>query len=157
RQALALAAFTFALVLPVTAYVMLTFRATSAADFAQAQDILANFRIPHHCRVDLWLDPVAGLQIGWIVLGLALARGTRLFVVLTVPFLLAVLLTLAQVITGSDTLALLFPWRVSAVLLPIATTVILSRLIAAIPRLDGPHVRGIAIGVVGICVAGGVW
>jgi hypothetical protein len=92
-----------------------------------------------------------------MILGLILSRGTRLFVLLTVPFVLAVLLTLLQVATGSDTLALLFPWRVSAVLLPIATTVILSRLIAAAPRLDGPVARGIVAVVVGVCVAGGVW
>ena len=54
-----------------------------------AQDILANFRIPHHTPMDYWLDGVAVLQILWIVLGICLAWRTRLFTVLLVSFVLA--------------------------------------------------------------------
>jgi hypothetical protein len=158
RRALALGAFTFALVLPVVGYVLLTFGPTSPKAFAEAQDILANFRIPHHARPDLWLDPIAGVQIAWVALGLVLTRGTRLFVVLAVPFVLAVLLTLVHVASGSNTLALLFPWRISAVLVPVATTVILARLVAlpALP-LGGTVARVVSAGVVVGLVAGGVW
>src|SRR6266542_352652 len=130
RRALAVGGLTLALVVPVLIYVFMAFRPTSPEVFAEAQDILANVRIPHHARPDRWLDSVAVLQIAWIVLALMLVRRTRLFSVLAVPFLLSVLLTLAQVATGSHTLGLLFPWRVSAVLVPVATTVILARLAA---------------------------
>jgi hypothetical protein len=73
-------------------------------------------------------------------------------------FLLGLLLTLAQVVTGSDTLAVLFPWRVSAVLVPLATTVILSRLVSLpVLPLGGPAGRvASVVGVAGL-VAGGVW
>jgi hypothetical protein len=134
RRALLLGVFALALVLPVTIYVMITFGATSVEDFQNAQHLLAHFRIPHHALVYLWLDPIALTQIAWMLLGLGLSYGTRLFHVLAVPMLLGALLTLAQVVSGSDTLALLFPWRVSAVLMPVATGVILSRLVLALRR-----------------------
>jgi hypothetical protein len=116
--------------LPVSVYSLVSFRPTSPAAFAKAQSILVDFRIPHHCRPDWWLDEVAVFQTGWMILGLALAWRTRLFAVLAVPLLLSALLTLAQAVSGSHALALLFPWRVSAVLVPVVTAVILSRLVA---------------------------
>ncbi|MBI1914236.1 MAG: hypothetical protein HYS12_05800 [Planctomycetes bacterium] len=158
RRALAMGGLTLALVVPILVYVFVTFRPTSLETFAEAQDVLANFRIPHHARPDHWLDPVAALQIAWVVMALVLVRGTRLFAVLAVPFVLSALLTLAQVATGSPTLGLLFPWRVSAVLVPVATTVILSRL-AALPglRLEGPWTRTACAAVVGALAVAGVW
>ncbi len=158
RLALIVGGLALLLVLPVSAYVFFTFRPTSAATFNEAQSILVNFRIPHHARPDLWLDVVAVLQIAWLVLGLALVWQTRLFIVLAVPSLLALLLTLAQVVTGSDTLALLFPWRISAVLIPIATTIILSRLVQALPvSAEGLKARIVSAIAVLVCVAGGLW
>ena len=79
RFALALGVGTLALVLvlPVTLHVWLTFGPTSATVFAESQDILVNFRIPHHSRVDLWLDPIAGLAIAAVTIkeGRAAWRG----------------------------------------------------------------------------------
>jgi hypothetical protein len=87
-----------------------------------------------------------------------LVRRTRLFAAVGVPLLGAVLLTLAQVVTGSDTLAVLFPWRVSAVLVPVATVVILSRIVAVESlRLDGRNARGVALTSIAGLVAVGVW
>jgi hypothetical protein len=124
---------TLALVLPTVIHSLQTFAPTSAEQFARAQDILANDRIPHHCRVDRWLDVVAVLQIVWVLIGLMLVWQTRLFAVLAVCVALSSLLTVAQVMTQSDLLALLFPWRISAVLVPVATTIVLSRLVGAWP------------------------
>jgi hypothetical protein len=130
RRAGLAAALAAVLVAPITLHVLIRFGPTSATAFAEAQSILVNVRIPHHSRVDLWLDPVAGLQIAWMALAVALARPPLLRIVLGVALGLATLLTALQVVTGNDTLALLFPWRISAVLVPIATAVMLSRLIA---------------------------
>src|ERR1043166_8012358 len=130
RQAAIIGAMTLALVLPITIFQWLRFQPTSAASFAQAQDILVNLRIPHHARIDQWFDVIAGLQVAWVALGLVLVWGTPLFVVLAVPTGLAAILTVVQAVTGNEALALLFPWRISAVLVPIATTIILSRLVA---------------------------
>src|SRR5262249_10843310 len=129
-------------------------------------ELLVNVRIPHHTQPLLWLDnhphlrldPVAAFQIAWLVLGVALARPRPLRIALAVPALLATILTLAQVATGSNALALLFPWRVSAVLVPVATAIILSRLTSA-PRfgLDGPVTWWASAAMVALLVAGGLW
>jgi hypothetical protein len=158
RQALGVAVLSLAVVLPSVVYLGAEFGPTSPEISARARDVLANVRIPHHTRPDLWFDGAAAFQIAWMLLGLALARPSRLFLVLTFPFVLGVLLTLLQVLTNSDTLALLFPWRISVVLVPIATTVILSRL-AALPAaaFEGPWARAAAVAVVAALAAGGLW
>ncbi len=157
-RALAVGALSLALVLPSVLYVSGTFAPTSTQQFARASEILVDFRIPRHCRPELFMDGMACLQLAWVVLGIALAGGKRLGVVLAVPALLAMLLSLAQAATGSRTLALLFPWRISAILVPIATTIILSRLVAAIPgREPGWLPRSLAVtAIIGLMV-GGVW
>ncbi len=158
RQALVVAALALLLVAPVSIYVLTTFGPTSPEIFRDSQSILVNFRIPHHSRVDLWLDWVAGGQIAWMAAGIALARPGRLRTVLAVAAGLATLLTLAQVATGSTTLALLFPWRISAVLMPLATAVLLSRLAALLPAWsEALHVRLACGAVVLGLAAAGVW
>jgi hypothetical protein len=156
QSAARMAGFALLLVAPATAFVVLRFSPTSPETFAEAQEILVYFRIPHHARPDLWIDPIAGLQIAWLVLALALVWGTDLFLTLAVPFALAAVLTILQATTGHHTLALLFPWRVSSILVPIATAIIASRLVAirALP-FDGK--AAIAGAVVALLVAAGLW
>lgn len=157
-KAVALGVLALALVAPVSVSSLLTFGPTTPETFARAQDIVVNFRIPHHSRPDLWLDAVAGLQLAWIAAGAALAGSRRLIVALAVPFVLMLALTGVQVATGSNFLALLFPWRVSAVLVPVATAVLLGRL-ALLPAaaLDGRALRFVgAAGAIGLAAAG-VW
>jgi hypothetical protein len=107
------------------------FAPTTPEQFRQAQELLVEFRLPHHTVIYQWFDWIAALQIAWIVVGLLLMRKSRLFPVLLIAFLGSVALSILQLATGSDTLALLFPWRVSAVLVPVATAVILGRTITA--------------------------
>jgi hypothetical protein len=158
RRALLVGVLALVLVVPVCVYVLHTFGPTSPETFAEAQAILVNFRIPHHTRVDLWLDLVAALQIVWALLGIALARPARLRLALAVAAGLAVLLTAVQFVTRSDTLALLFPWRISAVLVPLATGILLSRLVAALPAaVEGTNAKLASAVVVLLCVAGSAW
>lgn len=112
------------LVLPVVVYDLRTFAPTDPPTFAEAQRVLAEVRIPHHTRPARWFDWVAGVQVVWMLLGLAAVRRTRLFVPLAVTYSLAVAGTLAVVISGHPTLSLLFPWRVTAVLVPVSTAVL---------------------------------
>jgi hypothetical protein len=157
-RAVGVGALALALVAPAAVFVLATFGPTDAAKFRAAQEVLAQFRIPHHTEPRVWLGLVAVAQVAWLMLGLALARPARLAWALTLPAALALLLSLAQGATGSDALALLFPWRLSAVLIPIATAVILARLVAVLPApVEGPTARAVAAGVVLICAAGGVW
>lgn len=136
-DAIKLGAVTFAATLPIVVFVLLRFAPTSPDVFRQAQDIVANVRIPHHCRVDLWLDPIAAMQIVWIVFGIALAWDRRTAFTLGVPLLLSCGLTIAQAATGSDTLALLFPWRMSVILVPLATAIVAFRIARRLPDTTG--------------------
>jgi hypothetical protein len=114
------------LVLPVFLYTYRLFAASSAAVAAQSREILVNARIPHHTLIASWLGWPSAVQLGLMVIGLALLRRTRLGVALLVASGLALALTVAQAVTGSDSLALLFPWRLSTVVVPVSTAMLLA-------------------------------
>jgi uncharacterized membrane protein len=129
QTALGVGALALVIVVPTLVYSWQTFAPTSPEVFAQAQDILVHLRLPHHTEPRLWLDAIALGQIAWIGLAWWLTRRTRLASVLGIVALLTFALSVAQVATGNDTLALLFPWRTTAYLVPIATAVVLARLV----------------------------
>jgi hypothetical protein len=142
REAFAMALWALALVSPVLVYNLRTFAPSTAEPFREAQHLLARFRIPHHADPDRWLDGIACAQIAWVVGALFLVRGRRLFPILILPFVLSLALTLVQFATDSDTLALLFPWRTSSILVPIATTILLTRLTNRLAAILPPSRRG---------------
>jgi hypothetical protein len=121
RAAVLAGAVALAGVLPVLAYTLAVFAPTDPARFAEAHAGVAGVRIPHNTMVSRWLDAVAGLQLAWLTAGVVAFRRTALFVPLAVMLGAGLALSVAQVLTGSATLALLFPWRVSAILVPVAT------------------------------------
>src|SRR5262249_43574573 len=123
RRAVLLGAAALFLVTPVVAYDLLMFAPTGSSVFDLAPPIIAHDRIPHHAQPALWFDTIAALQYLWIVVAIVLVRRSVLFLVMLVPLVLSVGLTLLQVATGSDTLALLFPWRATAILVPLATAI----------------------------------
>ncbi len=137
KKALLLGLWALALVLPVVIYNVVAFAPTSAEVFAEAQRILAHFRLPHHAEVARWLDGIALAQVAWIVWSIYLIRGSKLATIMIVVLTLSLLLTLIQVATDNDMLALLFPWRTSAVLMPLATSIILARLVGVWARRTG--------------------
>lgn len=113
-------------VLPILVYVYSSFGNTPAETSAQAQAILVNFRIPFHALPARWFDTTALFKIALIALALILLRRTVIFPILAVPALIAAVLTLTQILTGSNFLALLFPWRVTTFLVPLSTTLLLA-------------------------------
>lgn len=129
RTALVGAGAALAMVAPVVAYTLWRFDPFDPAA-GHAIHILARVRIPHHSVVTRWFDLVAGLQLVWVALGLALLRRTPLACPLWVALAAGIALTGAQYATGSERLALAFPWRVSVLLVPVATAVILAKLLA---------------------------
>lgn len=106
------------------------FAPSDAVSFASGQKLLAETRIPHHSIVNRWLDPIAGLQCVVVLIGIACTRGSRLFPVLCVAAICATIGTAFVAITGHPTVALMFPWRISAVLVPLSVSFILARLIS---------------------------
>src|SRR5262249_46461833 len=88
-------------------------------------------------EVARWLDGIAVAQVALIVGGISLVRKANLRLIMIVVFTSSLLLTLIQVATDNDTLALLFPWRTSAVLVPLATAIVLARLVGVLARRTG--------------------
>ena len=83
--------------------------------------------------------------------------------ILAVPFGVGLLLTGVQIASGSDALALIAPWRVSTVLIPVSVTLLVARGVSALgpPLLDRPGLRraatGVAAAVAAMCVVTGAY
>lgn len=145
--------------LPVIGWQLNEFgRVTNGDAFALAQRTLVHFRIPHHTLPEKWFGWVAAMQAAWMIAGIAAAWRTRLLPVLAVVFLISLGLTIWQLIIKNDTLALMFPWRSSALLVPVTTALLLGRafLLLEEPGRTQARVIGIAslVGSVVLCLAG---
>ena len=143
------------LAVPAAAYALFTFGSANHNTFAESQRILAEVRIPHHCEIDRWFAVPDALQLAWVVVGLVLLRRSRLSTVLLLAAALGLALSLVQFETGNHTLALLFPWRIAAVLVPVATAVILANGAALLPA--SRPTEWITGAIVVALAAGGIW
>ncbi|MGF1514857.1 MAG: DUF6798 domain-containing protein [Elainellaceae cyanobacterium] len=121
------------LALPVLLYMLITFSDTSPELAQQATAYIVNERIPHHSLPAEWVDSSVYLQMLVVGLGVYLGRRHPLAIILGVPFAVAILGTVLQVITGSDFIAFVAPWRISVFLLPVATSVALGALVSWLP------------------------
>ncbi len=147
-------------IVPLLAFVSSNLSPTDPETYARANEILAHSRIEHH-SVPRFLEPITigkGLvcllavvlswrnAIGWtLIAGLAVGGG----------------LTAVTVATGSDTLALIAPWRVSVWIVPIAVGVVLAAAVTwALAGRRGERLRRwVAPGcgvVLAVCLAAGV-
>jgi hypothetical protein len=139
RKVLGIGVFAILLALPSLIYIYMHFAPTTTDITNQAQNILVDYRIPHHAKPSHWFSIRTVIQIAIIMLSLYLIRRTRLFLVLFLPFIAGTILTIIQIITGNTFLALLFPWRVTVFLVPIASSIILAYIVIAIfRRLNDP-------------------
>lgn len=148
RTALGVGLLALLVAAPAVGYAAVTFRQTDPISFDHA-NFLARFRIPHHAVVGVWFDGVAMAQIAWMTVGLLAVYRTRLFAPLMTMAAGGYALTLAQLALESDRLALLFPWRVSVVLVPVTTAVLAARAARRVPAW-------LAVGLLAGLVAGGV-
>lgn len=115
------------LLLPVFSYMYFQFRPTAAEFWAKSQYIIVQLRIPHHSIPQVFLSkPSAYLQIVLIVWALYLIRSTKVFSVIFIPFLITATLTGIQIFYPNNTIAFIAPWRLSAVLVPSATSIIVA-------------------------------
>ncbi len=120
------------LIFPVFAYMTFTFQDTTPELTRQATNIIVNQRIPHHSIPAEWLDGEAYIQTVIVAIALYFVRQTRLFYILLPPYLIAVLLTIVQMVVSNDFLAFIAPWRISAFLVPVATAIILGQVVATL-------------------------
>jgi hypothetical protein len=112
------------LISPVLFYSYANFGATSPDILKEAQSILFNYRIPHHANPAYWFSLLSIIQILIVFIALVMIRRKPLFFLLLIPVLAGIILSLLQIFTGNTFLALLFPWRMSAFLVPLSTCLI---------------------------------
>jgi hypothetical protein len=126
RSALRFGLLALLAVAPVMLYDLALFRPTSLEIYNQAEYILAHFRIPEHAQLG-WLFRWMGIfSLSLIAAALLVMRKTRLFPVAAVSLLGMLILTGVEWATGNDSLALLFPWRISSILVPLSSTILLA-------------------------------
>ncbi len=137
RKTLAIGLPALALVLPVLIYTGVYFQASDPETWRGAQQILAEFRIPHHIlSKKSEMGELFYLRVLLMLLALYAVRKHRLFAVLAIPFSIAAVLTVIQILSDSNALGLLFPWRLSTVLVPLSVCLLFAGAVAAIfPRL----------------------
>ena len=126
KQPFLLGLLALALVAPLVLYNQAVTSSTSPGLSEQALGILVNQRIPHHTLPRVWMDSGAYLQIVLMLVAMLLIAKTRLFPAMLVPFLGGAAGMLVQIATGSNSLALLGPWRVSVFLVPLSTCLLIA-------------------------------
>jgi hypothetical protein len=124
-----------ALVSPIFLYTINQFTSGTPEIVTRAREIMVFIRIPHHALVKEWFDAASIIKLVLIGWGIYLVRGTRLFLCVLIPFILGIVLTLIQMATGSLSLALIFPWRISTWLVPISLVILLGKSASALARI----------------------
>lgn len=119
-----------ALVSPVLVYVYASFGASSLEGAAKARQILVEFRIPHHALVSGWLNLSVLAQVMIVLAAMLVLRRTKLFPIMLISASVALILTFVQVVLKSNALALLFPWRISVILVPLSSSMLIAFLVS---------------------------
>ena len=122
------AALAMTILAPVAAYALIAFAPAPGEAHEAAQGVLVDFRIPHHAKPSKWFAPDDAVRLAIVAGGLVVAARTVLFPVLALATAAGAGLTALQLATSSDTLALLFPWRVSVWLVPVCAAILLAAL-----------------------------
>ena len=120
--------------LPFVVFNGLRFGPTDPQAFAAAQTVLFSERIPQHANPAFWWTPLAWLKIGLIAAGLACVWKQPLRRVWLVPVAGGLVLSLVAALFRSESLALLFPWRVSVWLVPVSLAVVVGWLAEIVGR-----------------------
>ncbi len=124
-------------VLPIFVHTLKVFDPTMPVFIKRARELLVTFRVPHHAVPAEWWHSTVAIKIIFVLVALALIRKSRLFYLVAILFGAATVLTAAQVLTGSYTLALLFPWRLSTLFVPLSVSVIVAKLVIVLRRRFG--------------------
>ena len=113
-------------IIPPVCYALVKFAPTSAWNEASA--ILA-LRLKNHANPEIWLHAAAWFQIALIGVGLLILQRTRLFPAVALVAAFGAVFTIIQIVTDSNTLALAFPWRVSTILVPLSTCIVVGSIV----------------------------
>lgn len=142
RRAAAVGTIWLASALPPLLYTISLFRPSSSEVASEASRILVHERFPHHADPGTWFGWPTVLQLTVALAGLLLARrDRRLFAVLAALLATASALSFAQILSGSDALALLLPWRLSVLAVPVSTALLVAWTVAVASPVDDPSGR----------------
>jgi hypothetical protein len=158
--AIRLGILALAAVAPILTYTYIKFWGGDAGIDAAARSILVNVRIPPHAIVSEWFNATVMIKLGFLSVGIFLACRHRLFGLLLVPLCLSIGLTIIQVATKNDTLALLFPWRLSTWLVPVSVGLIVGKVatmsITRIPAQLDRTIKTTGLVLIGLAVVAGM-
>jgi hypothetical protein len=124
KQPLLLGLTALVLVLPIVIYNRFYLEATNPDIWKKAIDIIIYKRIPHHSLPAVWFGFTNIIQIALICIALFLTKKSRLFYIILITFSGGLVFTLIQILSNNNSLAFLAPWRVSVLLVPLATLII---------------------------------
>ena len=123
RKALLSGGLALILVTPILIYIFNNFMGTEGA--VKARRILIDIRIPHHTLTSYWLDFTVLFKIIMILFAILLIRKQKKIAIpMSIIFSGALLLSLYQIITNNSFLALVFPWRPTALLVPLSSSIL---------------------------------
>ncbi|MDI6896836.1 MAG: hypothetical protein QMC99_05860 [Methanocella conradii] len=114
------------LVSPILILDYINFSPQSLETMSLSNYILVHFRYPWHAIISDWFCAGTILQVAIIIVAIYLCRKERIFSIILIPFIVSAVLTIVQALTNSDSLAFLMPWRVTAILIPLSTCIILA-------------------------------
>ena len=109
KRALLLGTASLLLVAPALIYTIFVFSDPLPKLAQEALDILVNFRNPQHALVSSWLNWTVLVQSLVLLIGLFIVRKTWLFTILLIVTSGMLILTIIQVVTANQWLALDFP------------------------------------------------
>lgn len=125
RQAFVIGILALVLVSPILWYTLTNFQPTSPRLSELASRILVEERIPNHILPEEWLNLSVLFQSALILAAIWIFRKRPLAKIMVVLSAAILLLTVFQIESGNQRLALLFPWRASALVVPLASCLLL--------------------------------
>ncbi len=117
--------FYFLLIIPI---VFFYYSFTQDSEFSRnyAQEILYKYRMPQHANISYWINVESFLKLALILFSGILVIKKKIMPVLFIPVAITVVLSFLQYWSDSAILGMLFPWRVSVVLLPLSSIILIS-------------------------------
>jgi hypothetical protein len=129
KEPILIGSLALVLVSGITIYTALNFIGVETELANQANAITINYRQPHHMIISEWLDLRVAVKTVFLALALFLIRKQRLIWILLFPSIVVIGLTGIQAIIKNPSLAMLFPWRFSVILVPLSTMIIAAKLL----------------------------
>ncbi len=124
KELILIGLFALVLVSGITVYTAKGFLGVDPEIANQANHITINYRQPHHMIIGEWLDFRVAIKAVLLAFALYLISKQRLFWILVPSTIFVITLTTIQAIIQSPSLAMLFPWRFSVILVPLSTMII---------------------------------